>query len=44
MYKYVKEKKERKKVKPLSRIQLFGTPRTVAYQSLPSMGFSRQEY
>ena len=28
----------------LSRVQLFATPWTVAYQALPSMGFSRQEY
>ena len=32
------------KVKSLSRVQLFATPRTVAYQASPSMGFSRQEY
>ena len=32
------------KVKLLSRVQLFATPWTVAYQVLPSMGFSRQEY
>ena len=31
------------KVKSLSRMQLFTTPETVAYQALPSMGFSRQE-
>ena len=31
------------KVKLLSRVQLFGTPWTVAYQAPPSMGFSRQE-
>ena len=31
-------------VKSLSRVQLFATPWTVAYQALPSMGFSRQEY
>ena len=36
--------KERKKVKVLSHVQLFGTPWTVAYQVPPSMGFSRQEY
>ena len=30
-------------VKSLSRIRLFGTPWTVAYQALLSMGFSRQE-
>ena len=32
------------KVKSLSRVQLFVTPWTVAYQATPSMGFSRQEY
>ena len=32
------------KVKSLSGVQLFATPWTVAYQALPSMGFSRQEY
>ena len=32
------------KVKSLSRVRLFATPRTVAYQAPPSMGFSRQEY
>ena len=32
------------KVKSLSRVQLFVTPRTAAYQVPPSMGFSRQEY
>ena len=32
------------KVKSLSCVQLFVTPWTVAYQALPSMGFSRQEY
>ena len=32
------------KVKSLSRVQLFVTPRTVAHQAPPSMGFSRQEY
>ena len=32
------------KVKSLSRVQLFVTPCTVAYQASPSMGFSRQEY
>ena len=31
-------------VKLLSRVQLFATPRTVAYQTSLSMGFSRQEY
>ena len=28
----------------LSRVSLFVTPWTVAYQALPSMEFSRQEY
>ena len=31
------------KVKLLSRVRLFATPWTVAYQAPPSMGFSRQE-
>ena len=31
------------KVKSLSRVQLFVTPWTAAYQAPPSMGFSRQE-
>ena len=31
-------------MKSLSRVQLFETPWTVAYQAPPSMGFSRQEY
>ena len=31
-------------VKSLSRVRLFATPEMVAYQALPSMGFSRQEY
>ena len=31
-------------VKSLSRVRLFATPWTVAYQALLSMGFSRQEY
>ena len=31
-------------MKSLSRVQLFATPQTVAYQVPPSMGFSRQEY
>ena len=30
--------------KSLSHVRLFATPWTVAYQALPSMGFSRQEY
>ena len=32
------------KVKSPSRVLLFATPWTVAYQAPPSMGFSRQEY
>ena len=32
------------KLLSLSRVQLFVTPRTVADQAPPSMGFSRQEY
>ena len=36
-----RKKKERKL---LSRVRLFATPWTVAYQAHPSMGFSRQEY
>ena len=32
------------KVKSLSCVQLFVTPRTVAHQAFSSMGFSRQEY
>ena len=32
------------KVKSLTRVQLFATPWTAAYQAPPSMGFSRQEY
>ena len=31
-------------MKLLSRVQLFATPWTVAYQASPSVGFSRQEY
>ena len=31
-------------MKPLSRIRLFATPWTAAYQAPPSRGFSRQEY
>ena len=31
-------------MKLLSRVQLFASPWTVAYQAPPSMGFSRQEY
>jgi len=32
------------KAKSLSRVRLFTTPWTAAYQAPPSMGFSRQEY
>ena len=35
---------QRVKVKSLSRVQLFATQWTAAYQAPPSMGFSRQEY
>ena len=31
-------------MKSLSHVRLFATPWTAAYQALPSMGFSRQEY
>ena len=31
-------------VRYFSCVQLFATPQMVAYQALPSMGFSRQEY
>ena len=33
-----------KKVKSFSRVRLFATPWTVAYQVPLSMGFSKQEY
>ena len=36
--------KKRSEVKSLSRVRLFVTPWTVAYQAPLSMGFSRQEY
>ena len=39
-----KKKKWKVKVKSLSRVWLFATPWTVAYQEPQSMGFSRQEY
>ena len=41
---FTTEPPKRKKVKSLSRVRLFATPWTVAYQVPPSMGFSRQEY
>ena len=31
-------------MKSLSRVRLLATPWTAAYQALPSMGLSRQEY
>ena len=37
------ESEKKVKVKSLSRVRLFVTPWTVAYQASPSMGFSRQE-
>ena len=40
----LKDMKWRSEVKSLSRVRLFATPRTVAYQDPQSMGFSRQEY
>ena len=41
----ISEKKvELSTVKSLSRVRLFATPWTVAYQALLSMGFSKQEY
>ena len=36
--------RKEKKVKSLSRVRLFVTPWTAAYQATPSMEFSRQEY
>ena len=41
---YYRAKKQRRLVKSLSRVRLFATLWTVAYQASPSMGFSRQEY
>ena len=32
------------KVNSISHAQLLATPRTAAYQALPSMGFSKQDY
>ena len=40
----LKEKEGVWKRKSLSRVRLFETPWTAAYQSSPSMGFSRKEY
>ena len=42
IYVVSERKKERKKVKSLSRVQLLATPWNVAYQAPLSMGFSRQ--
>ena len=36
--------KWKRKVKSLSRVRLWATPLTAAYQAPPPMGFSRQEY
>ena len=40
---FTTEPPKRKKVKSLSRVRLFATPWTVAYQVPPSMEFCRQE-
>ena len=37
-------KNAQSEVKSLSCVQLFATPWTVAYQTSPFLGFSRQEY
>ena len=37
-------KRAKVKVKSLSRVRLFATPWTIAYQASQSIGFSRQEY
>ena len=39
-----KDSESKEEVKLLSRVRLFVTPWTVAYQSPLSMGYSRQEY
>ena len=44
MLRSLRPKWKKVKVKSLSRVRLFVTPWTVAYQAPPSMGFSRQEY
>ena len=41
---YIDVKRDKLKVKLLSRIQLFAIPWTVAYQAPSPMEFSRQEY
>ena len=44
-WKRKKERKEwRKKEKSLSRVRIFATPWTIAYQAPQSLEFSRQEY
>ena len=40
----LESKSESEVAQSLSRVRLFATPWTVAYQVPPSMGFSRQEY
>ena len=42
--KILRDKCNKSEVKSLSRVRLFATPWTVAYQAPPSVGFSRQEY
>ena len=37
-------RRQKVKVKSLSRVRFFSTPRTAAYQAPLSTGFSRQEY
>ena len=44
LFTYLWNVKWKVKVKLLSRVWLFATPWTVAYQAPPSKGFSRQEY
>ena len=41
---HLEKTKVKVKEKSLSRVRLFATPWTVAYQAPPTMGFSRQEY
>ena len=41
---FVLTTQKERKVKSRSRVQLFETPWTAAYQAPPSIGFSRQEY
>ena len=44
MFYVASDRYKKVKVESLSRVRLFVTPWTVAYQAPPSMGFSRQEY